>query len=959
MAVKTFPVSASLPVNLTGENNPGDLHLPLGRWHAGTGLTWATRVLLKAAISFSGMTAINEARIYLYQHTAAGWHAKGLNTATISARRKTADWSEASGGDSTATNETWGGSGDHLVESSYAAQASGDFANVTDAADGTLVAITITELVRAWHAGSPNYGILLINASSETDPDVAKEFYSRRTAGKVPYFWIDYSTNTPPNAPTNLSPTASAVRHTGRTITFSGSRSDPDSGDYITAYNIALYTDAGDFLGGNTPYETSGTPTTFSRAVTLPAGYNANAYYKWKARTRDRAGAWGPYSALQRFRPNTVPNTPTGLAVDTDTLTPTFSGGFSDPDAGSIVHTGDDLAAIEIEVTLNVSPYTSKWISGEIAKSGSTWSQVYGGSALAWSTTYRYRVRVKDALGGWSAFSAWISFTTTQPTGPDNLTPRSLTAKQNTLTPTLTVGHSAQFRNEQIEVRTSAGAGALLWSKAWDGVDYANTNTKARTYAGTALAWGGTYYWRAQVELTDGSVTGWSAWQPFYVNALPTAPTVTIESDSGAAFTRPSDGMTIVTDSTPVIRAPFSDPDQAQFGDAASARQVELRRADTLAAHTGYPKTTGTGDTDTVGTPLTADVTYEARVGFRDDAAQPAGTYVFSAWKQFRYSAAPTAALVAPPNGGAITDANPVLDWSFAGSGGKAQRSYRVEIFDKGPTGVPSYAQAVLALAPLVYYRMGDEAGPLVNSGSAAGLTATPNGGAVLAVPGLLTRDEDRAISFDGTDDWVQVTGVPALSGAFTLAAWIDTEVDKDEYVMSRGSQAYLRRTAAFDQIVMSWLDAGSVQQTFQSAIGSVPADGQPRFVVGVHSGTTVSIYINGGLSGSVGGQSLLAVPTGQWGIGANNAGGADFWNGVLDEAAMWATALTAQQIADLYASGTNPQNYPNEIGVLDSGVIISNATSFAVPIGVLQDDHDYRWQVTVEDTDGLTYVLT
>lgn len=768
MATGQWTCSDTLPVNYAadsggdGSANPGDSHLPIGKWDPGTGLTWSGRALFKAPINFAGMTAINEARLYFRAHWTAGWHAHGTSVASLHAARKTADWNEASGG-STGTDEIWGGSYSYLVSTDFAAVEFGDeAANLGNLVEGTWYYAVITQIVRRWFEGQPNYGILVFNATSGANAAYAKEFYSRRVGGSEPYIWIDYATNTAPNAPTGLSPTGSAVVHTGTTITYSGTRSDPDGGDYITAVQILLYLDDGTTLIDDWTTYPGGTPTSFSIGRSLPGGRYANAYYRWAARTRDSAGVWGAYSAQQRFKANTVPNMPSTPTVPTNTLTPSISGGFSDPDPG------DSLAAIQIWVILDASPFTTMWDSGEVAKSGSTWAQTYAGSALSWGTAYRAVARTKDANGGWSEWSPWSLFTPTQPTGPDNCSPVSTASKQNTLTPTLTIGHSANFRNDQLQVRSApAGGGTLLWDKVWDGADYAATASKARTYAGSALAWGSTYWWRTQAELDpSGNITAWTDWFPFYINAQPTAPTVTVANAVVSGT-----GVRVVTDSTPDLTCLFADPDKAPYGDAPSARRIEIRRKSDQVALSGYPVTTGTTETHTVATALTINTEYEVRWGYRDNAGEPAGSYVYSAWLTIKYSALPTVTVVdetgvtlatsaasddiidtASPHGYAVgnvvrftaltggaglstgvpyyvvatslgsttfrvastpggtplgfttditagtvvrqggpvspvVESTPVVDWTYAGSGGKAQYSYLVRVFDKGPTG--------------------------------------------------------------------------------------------------------------------------------------------------------------------------------------------------------------------------------------------------------------------------------
>ena len=687
MPTKTFNVTACLPVTTTGEHNPGDLHIPLGVWAAGTG--WRGRCLLKASISFSGMSRINEARLYLDRHTAVGYHAGGATTATGYAYRKTSDWSESSGGGGTGTDEVWSsGASSSLVEGAMADHIGGDEGGLQDGADGSAEAIDVTGIVRKWFEGSPNYGVMIRNAN-ESSAASGKEFYSRRAGGHVPYFWVDYDTNTPPNGPDNLSPGGGEVVNTGRTITYSGTRDDPDSGDYITGVEIRVYEEGPGSLVQEVTYYPSGTPSTFSKALTLPSGYNADRVYEWRARTRDKADAWGPWGPYRTFRPNSVPNTPAAPTVDTDTLTPTITGTFADPDPGDAIQAGD----VQVE---QVSPVTMMWDPLAVPETTSPWSRVYAGPVLAWGTQYRARVRSQDALGAWSAYSAWRTFTPTMPVGPDNLTPRSTATKQNTLTPTLTVGHLGyQFRNDEVEVYAGPSLTATrLWSKVWDGADYALTNAKARPYAGAALAWGGTYYWRARIEDGAGVASAWSPLVPFYVNAEPLAPTGLVARDGNEAAPVTSGGAYVVTTTTPLLEAVFGDPDLDAYGDRPSSRTVEVyaRNADgtagalVQASTLASPPYTEPMAWTYAGAALVLGNAYLVRWRFTDTAGRVGP---FSAYASVRVSSAPVVALVAPPAAAVVADQTPLLDWTFTGYGGKAQAAHQVQVFDRGPAAGP------------------------------------------------------------------------------------------------------------------------------------------------------------------------------------------------------------------------------------------------------------------------------
>lgn len=586
MATKTFNVSKQMMVSHnTGHANPGDLHIPIGRWDSGTGLSWNGRATLYAPVNFSGMVAINEARLYLRAHWTAGWHAHGTSTATLRCKRKTDDWSETSHGSTAAVDELWGGDGTDVVGTglaSFDGTSEENFGNLTE---GNWYDIPITEIVDKWFTGSANYGVMLYNETSETNDSFGKEFYSRHVSGSIPYIWVDYSTNTAPNPPVNLSPTGNEIRHTGTTVTCSGTRSDPDSGDYIHAYRIQVFKDDGVTLVADSgKIIPGGTPTTFSRNMSIGAN-PTNAFYKWKGKTWDKENESSSYSSLQRFKLNTAPNTPStgSMSVEVDTLTPVLSGPFSDPDPN------DTMSQVQIEV-VRTSDSVVMWSSGDLAATGSSWSKTYSGTALAWSTQYKFRARVKDSNGSYSSWSGYVTWTTAQPTGPTQ-SPRTSTAgvayggKINDTTPDLTITYSENFTDHEIFVYSDAAATNQVFSSA--PAPYTATTSKVVTCT-TVLTNGATYYWKARVFIQSSGT--WSQWagfvtgqsgnlsSHFYVNALPTAATdIRARSDAGGELiTRSSDGIYIVTRTIPQLEADYSDPDIGTYGDAPSARSIEI-----------------------------------------------------------------------------------------------------------------------------------------------------------------------------------------------------------------------------------------------------------------------------------------------------------------------------------------------------------------------------------------------
>lgn len=499
--------------------------------------------------------------------------------------------------------------------------------------------------------------------------------YDQVANGGIGAYLIYETANTAPNAPTGLQPTGNEVRHQGTAPILSGTRSDPDSGDYITAYEVEVYADDGTtkvYDSGKS--NVGGTPTTFARTVSLPW---AHAFYKWKARTWDKEGVAGPFSSLQRFYANAVPATPPQASLSSvSTLTPTFGGSFTDP--------GDSLSQVRI-VVYRVESGAVMWDT-TVNKTGPAWTHQYAGPALAWGVQYRMLYYTKDANGAWSGSSSFRTWTTVQPTGPDNLSPTGENPRQGSLTPTLTVGHSADFQNDEVQVYTATSLGtpvSEMWYKTWEGSDYADTQTKDRVYAGTTLVNGNRYVWRARIELADSSISEWSDWQVIRIAAAPSSPT-------GMTPT----GGEATSDQTPALTMAFADPD-IEAGDFADEVDIEVRdnSDDSLDwSVSGGTPSSGSGHTVDVGATLDYEKTYKWRARFTDSFGLVGA---WSAYQLFKVSEPPEASLVGPADASTVEESTPDLEWSYSSPGGKAQYSYRVRVYDLGPTG-DLYADPVL-----------------------------------------------------------------------------------------------------------------------------------------------------------------------------------------------------------------------------------------------------------------------
>ncbi|HEX5589220.1 MAG TPA: LamG-like jellyroll fold domain-containing protein, partial [Candidatus Limnocylindrales bacterium] len=211
-----------------------------------------------------------------------------------------------------------------------------------------------------------------------------------------------------------------------------------------------------------------------------------------------------------------------------------------------------------------------------------------------------------------------------------------------------------------------------------------------------------------------------------------------------------------------------------------------------------------------------------------------------------------------------------------------------------------SYLDTVLADAPLAWWRLGETSGTLADDavGSANG---TYTGGFTLNQPGALTGDANPAVLLNGTTGYVRVPQ-QTLPGNITLEAWArPTTYPGDTALVGQWngtSGAMLYVTSDAGGRVHLWINGASISAT-------APAAGAWHHYVGTYDGTNARIYIDGGLAA---GPTPLAGPLTTaprfLEMGTYNNGGGGKFNGVIDEVALYPTALSASRVQAHFAAG-------------------------------------------------------
>ena len=523
MSVRTITATKDATMKFEGDYWSGyDLHLPVGKDNDSNE---THRSVVYFPISFTGITSITSAILKLTG--SVGGHITSNETRMVTFRRMTFDWGEGSNtGEDVWTNQTWGwenrGS-TYTLTGGYT-----DYIFTGGVTDETEYDIDITDIVTSWFGGSPNYGLIMI-AVGEGIGDVGVEFYSRNAAADLrPTLEITYEGNVAPNAPINLAPPGSLLVNSS-TPTLSGSYSDPDADDGISAYQIRLYGDDGTTLiwdSGSVPgrgitvgsgSHGSGGVTQwmsdFSQVYSGPA-LSGNTFYKWKARTRDKGSLWGPYSALQRFKVNTPPNPPVvalsqSPLSDIRTLTPTINVTHSDNDP-------TDNKMYGYRVDISTTDGTVIWDSGNVDTSGTPLTIktfTYAGPSLSWRTTYRIRARTRDSNMVWGNYSARINFSTHSTAVPINLNPNGEVV--GGLTPIFSGERGSTTDNlSTFRVIVYNAANTQIWDSLTQ-TTIAEGRIFSLVYAGPALSYNAGYSWKARVTGSIGGTSEYSALQPF------------------------------------------------------------------------------------------------------------------------------------------------------------------------------------------------------------------------------------------------------------------------------------------------------------------------------------------------------------------------------------------------------------------------------------------------------------
>jgi autotransporter-associated beta strand protein len=261
--------------------------------------------------------------------------------------------------------------------------------------------------------------------------------------------------------------------------------------------------------------------------------------------------------------------------------------------------------------------------------------------------------------------------------------------------------------------------------------------------------------------------------------------------------------------------------------------------------------------------------------------------------------------------------------------------------YNEGITRTTGYSGFVLADSPVAYYRLGEAAyvPPVAtNIGSLAALAngvynaGTTNNQAGPPNPPYTGMGVNTAVSFGGTGNINCGNDVGFDVPALSVSAWVKSSgFVNNMAIIGKGSLWRLTCNGAAN--TLTWTFPGG------SVTGTRPvADGFWHHVVATADESGSALYVDGGLDASGGSFNGSSDASAVTLASRGNAG--EQWIGTLDEAAVFPSALSGLQVANLYAARINsipndPLFWAPQVGGGGAGIWSSGSTVWAASAGV------------------------
>ncbi|MCU1551445.1 MAG: hypothetical protein JWR36_2005, partial [Glaciihabitans sp.] len=222
-----------------------------------------------------------------------------------------------------------------------------------------------------------------------------------------------------------------------------------------------------------------------------------------------------------------------------------------------------------------------------------------------------------------------------------------------------------------------------------------------------------------------------------------------------------------------------------------------------------------------------------------------------------------------------------------------------------------AYGAAVFAASPDIYWRLGESSGSTAKDSSISGNDGTYRNGVTKGATGAISGTTDTAATFNGSNGLVSSNGQFNDPETYTEELWFNTTTTRGGKLIGFGN-AQSGNSSNYDRHI--WMqNSGQVAfgvYTGQENVILSPStynNGQWHHVVATQSSAGLALYLDGVLVGTNPTTQAQAY-AGYWRVGGDTVwenSTSRYFNGKIDDVAVYGTALDAPTVLRHYQLGT------------------------------------------------------
>ncbi|WP_349899807.1 LamG-like jellyroll fold domain-containing protein [Parafrigoribacterium soli] len=225
------------------------------------------------------------------------------------------------------------------------------------------------------------------------------------------------------------------------------------------------------------------------------------------------------------------------------------------------------------------------------------------------------------------------------------------------------------------------------------------------------------------------------------------------------------------------------------------------------------------------------------------------------------------------------------------------------------PAPSDAYGASVYNSDPLLYWRL-DDAGSSAKDSGQQGNSGTYYGSVGRGEPGAIAGFADSSASFGATSAGVASDQQFTNPTTYSLETWFQTTTTSGGKLIGFGN-AQSGLSSNYDRHLYMQDDGKLVFGTWTGQTNTVTSgnsynDGQWHYAVAMQSGDGIKLYVDGALVGT-NPQTAAQSYSGYWRIGGDTTWGSSspYFNGRLDEVAVYSQALSQDTVSEHFALGT------------------------------------------------------